>query len=543
MLGLMQDDLPLLVSSLLDYAEKFHPDQEIVTRSLEGPIHRYTYKDASSRAKKLAKALQALDVQLGDRIGTLAWNTYRHFEAWYGITGIGAVTHTLNPRLFPEQLSYIINHAENKYILLDPVFADMLEGIERDLTTVEGYIFLCDRDHMPQTSLSNALCYEELLAAQDDDFAWPEFDEKTAAAMCYTSGTTGNPKGVLYSNRSCVIHAMGAAMPDAIGVGSSSVLMPVVPMFHANGWGIPHFAPMTGTKLVLPGREMDGESIYELLDTEKVTLTAAVPTVWLMLLSYLQETGKELPYLEKVVIGGSAAPRSMIEAFEKKYGVLVSHLWGMTEMNPLGTTGAPKAGMAEMPYEDQLDIKVKQGRGIYGVQLKITDDDNKDLPWDGQVTGHLKVKGPWIVSKYFKGEGGEILDENGFFDTGDIANISPQGYIQLTDRAKDVIKSGGEWISSIDLENAAVGHPDVAEAAVIGIYHPKWDERPLLLCVPAAGASPEKNQILDYLKDKVAKWWLPDDVVFVEELPHTGTGKLLKTKLREDFKDYKLPTA
>ena len=541
MLGQMQD-LPLLVSSLLDFAETFHPEQEIVTRTVEGPIHRYTYADAGKRSKQLAQALIKLGVKLGDRVGTLGWNTYRHFEAWYGITGIGAITHTINPRLFSEQIAYIINHAENNYILLDTSFVGILEGIKGDLPTVKGYIIMTDQAHMPETSLPNALCYEDLLAEQDGDFAWPGFDEKTAAAMCYTSGTTGNPKGVLYSNRSCVVHAMMAASPDALGTGSGTTIMPVVPMFHANGWGIPHVAPMTGTKIVMPGPNMDGASIYELLDTEKVDLTAAVPTVWLMLLTHLQEHDLALPYLDKVVIGGSAAPRSMIEAFEKKYGTVVSHLWGMTELNPIGTIGIPKAGMDALPWETQLDYKCKQGRGIYGVQMKITDDDGNRLPWDGETSGHLMVKGPWIVSEYFKGEGGDILDDEGYFDTGDIAHVDDKGYLQLTDRAKDVIKSGGEWISSIDLENAAVGHPDVAEAAVIGIYHPKWDERPLLLCVPADGKAIDKDDLMNFLQEKVAKWWLPDDIVFVEALPHTATGKLLKTKLRDDYQDYKLPT-
>jgi fatty-acyl-CoA synthase len=540
MLGQMQD-VPLLVSSLIDYAEKFHGEREIVSRTVEGPIHRTNYAEAAHRARKLAQALGALGVAEGDRIGTLAWNTYRHFEAWYGITGMGAVTHTLNPRLFADQLAYIIHHAENRFILLDACFTGLLEGIVDQIPTVEGFIVMAGRDDMPETSLPNVMCYEDLLDEQDGDYAWPQLDEKAAAAMCYTSGTTGNPKGVLYTNRSCVLHALSASLADVMGAGSKTVIMPVVPMFHANGWGIPHLAPLTGAKMVMPGRDMDGASIYELLDTEKVTLTAAVPTVWLMLLAHLRDSGLDLPHLNRVVIGGSAAPRSMIEAFETRYGVEVAHLWGMTEINPIGSTGAPKAFMEGMDYQKQLDLKVKQGRGMWGVDLKITDDDGNRLPWDGKAAGHLMVRGPWTVSEYYRGEGGEILDGEGFFDTGDIANIDKYGYVQLTDRAKDVIKSGGEWISSIDLENAAVGHPEIAEAAVIGIAHPKWDERPLLVCVRAKGADIGKQQVLDFLKDKVAKWWLPDDVVFVEELPHTATGKLLKTKLREDFKGYRLP--
>ncbi len=541
MFGQMQD-VPLLVSSLIEYAEKFHSEQEIVTRTLQGPIHRYTYADAGRRSRQLAKALIALGVQPGDRVGTLAWNTYRHFEAWYGITGIGAVTHTLNPRLFAEQLAYIIHHAENRFVILDPTFTGMIEGIIDQIPTVEGFIILADRADMPATSLPNVICYEELIAAQDADYQWPQLDERAAAAMCYTSGTTGNPKGVLYSNRSCVLHALSAALPDVMGCGSRTTIMPVVPLFHANGWGIAHFAPMTGAKMVLPGKEMDGASIYQLLTEETVNLSAAVPTVWLMLLRHLQENDLDLPHLERVVIGGSAAPRSMIEAFEAKYGVTVGHIWGMTEINPIGSMGTPKASMAGMDYQDQLDLKMKQGRGMWGVDLKITDDEGNRLPWDGETAGHLMVRGPWVVSEYYKGEGGRILDDEGFFDTGDIANIDSYGYVQLTDRAKDVIKSGGEWISSIDLENTAVGHPEIAEAAVIGIYHPKWDERPLLVCVRAKGATIGKDAILEYMTDKIAKWWMPDDVVFVEELPHTATGKLLKIKLREQFQGYKLPT-
>ncbi len=541
MFGQMQD-VPLLVSSLIEYAEKFHAEQEIVTRTLQGPIHRYTYADAGRRARQLAQALLALGVKEGDRVGTLAWNTYRHLEAWYGITGMGAVTHTLNPRLFADQLAYIIHHAGNRFVMIDPTFTGVMESILDQIPTVEGFIVLADRADMPETSLPNVICYEELLAAQDGDHAWPRLDERAAAAMCYTSGTTGNPKGVLYSNRSCVLHAMAAALPDVMGCGSQTVIMPVVPLFHANGWGIAHFAPMTGAKIVMPGKEMDGASIYQLLTEEKVNLTAAVPTVWLMLLRHLQENDLELPHLKRVVIGGSAAPRSMIETFEKRYGVSVGHLWGMTEINPIGSMGSIKGSMQDMDYQDQLDQKMKQGRAMWGVDLKITDDDGNRQPWDGKAAGHLMVRGPWVVSEYYKGEGGQILDDEGFFDTGDIANIDSYGYIQLTDRAKDVIKSGGEWISSIDLENTAVAHPGIAEAAVIGIHHPKWDERPLLVCVRADGSRVCKQDMLDFMSGKVAKWWMPDDVVFVDELPHTATGKLQKLKLREQFKGYRLPT-
>lgn len=541
MLGQMQDR-PLLVSSLMEQAEKFHRNQEIVTRTVEGPIHRCTYGDVGLRSRKLAQALLNLGVELGDRVGTLGWNTFRHLEVWYGVTGIGAITHTVNPRLYEDQIAYIINHAENKYVFTDTSFVNILERLEPQLETVQGFVIMADRENMPETSLKNVLCYEELVEAEDGDYQWPTFDENTAAAMCYTSGTTGNPKGVLYSNRSCVLHAMMTATPDILNVGSSSVVLPVVPMFHANGWGIPHVAPMIGAKLVLPGPNMDGDSIYQLLSEENVTFTAAVPTVWLMLLSHIEENGLDLPDLQRVVIGGSAAPRSMIETFETKYGVTVGHAWGMTELNPLGSLGIMKAGMDNLPYETLLDFKCKQGRGVYGVEFKITDDDGNEQPWDGQSSGHLMVRGPWVVESYYRGEGGQILDDEGYFDTGDIAHIDEEGFIQLTDRAKDVIKTGGEWISSIDLENAAVGHPDLAECAVIGVYHPKWDERPVLLAVPAAGKSPNKDAVLEYLSEKVVKWWMPDDVVFVDELPHTATGKLLKTKIREEYKDYKLPT-
>lgn len=541
MFGLMQQE-PLLVSSLIEHADQFHKTREIVTRTVEGPIHRYSYMAASSRSKKLAKALLHMGVEPGDRVGTLAWNTHRHVEAWYAISGIGAITHTINPRLFADQIAYIVNHAENEFLFVDLSFVSLLEGLQDRLKTVKGFIVMTDSDHMPQTSLRGAVCYEELIANFDDDYQWPKLDERTAAAMCYTSGTTGNPKGVLYSNRSCVLHAMASVSPDLMGAGSTTVFLPVVPMFHANGWGIPHAAPMVGSKMVLPGAMMDGASIYELLDSEKVNLTAAVPTVWLMLLAYLEENDLALPHLDRVVIGGSAAPRSMIETFEQKYGVEVRHAWGMTEMNPLGSMATPKAGADELPYEQQLDFKSKQGRGMFGVRFKITDDDGNHLEWNGSASGHLMVKGPWVVDRYYRDEGGDILDEDGYFDTGDIANIDEEGFIQLTDRAKDVIKSGGEWISSIDLENAAVGHPDIAEAAVIGVYHPKWDERPLLIVVRREGADLNPEDVLEFLRDKVAKWWLPDDVVFVDELPHTATGKLLKTELREQFKDHRLPS-
>ncbi|MEW6090539.1 MAG: 3-(methylthio)propionyl-CoA ligase [Pseudomonadota bacterium] len=542
MKGLMQD-WPLRVTTIIDHAARFHGDREIVTRSVEGPITRTTYKQVHLRARKVAQALTKLGVKEGDIVATMAWNTARHLEAWYGIMGMGAVCHTLNPRLFAEQLVYIINHAEDKIILLDLTFVPILEGIADKLPKVKAYVILTDKAHMPQTKLPNALCFEEIVEAEDGNFKWAEVDENAACGLCYTSGTTGNPKGVLYSHRSNVIHSMAANMGDALGMKSADAILPVVPMFHANAWGIAFAAPAVGAKIVMPGAQMDGQSIYELLDKEKVTVTAAVPTVWLMLLQYLEKTGAELPALDRVVIGGSAAPRSMIEVFEKKYDVKVFHAWGMTEMSPMGTLGALKAGMEDLPLEKQIDVKVKQGRAIYTVEMKITDDDGNELPSDGKAFGHLMVRGPAIAGAYLKGEGGNILDKDGWFDTGDVATIDSQGYMQITDRAKDVIKSGGEWISSIEIENLAVGHPKVAEAAVIGVAHPKWDERPLLIVVAKEGQEPTKDEILRYMDGKIAKWWMPDDVVFVKEIPHTATGKIQKLALREQFKDYKLPTA
>ncbi|MEQ8950624.1 3-(methylthio)propionyl-CoA ligase [Parvibaculum sp.] len=542
MQGLMQD-WPLRVTSIIDHAARFHGDREVVTRTVEGPITRTTYKDIHLRARKVAQALTKLGMKEGDVVATMAWNTARHLEAWYGIMGMGAVCHTLNPRLFAEQLVYIINHAEDKLVFLDLTFVPFLEGIADKLPNVKAYVIMTDKAHMPETKLPNALCFEEIVEAEDGNFKWAEVDENAACGLCYTSGTTGNPKGVLYSHRSNVLHSMAANMGDALGMKSADAILPVVPMFHANAWGIAFAAPAVGAKIVMPGANMDGESIYELLDKEQVTVTAAVPTVWLMLLQYLEKTGAELPKLDRVVIGGSAAPRSMIEVFEKKYDVKVFHAWGMTEMSPMGTLGALKAGMEDWPLDKQIDVKVKQGRAIYTVEMKITDDDGNDLPADGKAFGHLMVRGPAIAGAYLKGEGGNILDKDGWFDTGDVATIDPQGYMQITDRAKDVIKSGGEWISSIEIENLAVGHPKVTEAAVIGIVHPKWDERPLLIVVPKEGEKPTKEEILSYMEGKIAKWWMPDDVVFVEEIPHTATGKIQKLALRDQFKEYKLPTA
>ena len=541
MLGLMQE-WPLLCHKILDNAARQHGHREIVSRSIEGPIVRTNYAEVRTRALKVAQRLERDGYRLGDRIATLAWNTARHIEAWYGIMGIGAVYHTLNPRLFPEQIAWIMNHAEDKLLFTDLTFLPLVEKIAGSVKSLGKVVVFTDAAHMPASSLPNVVAYEDWLAEADGDFQWKSFDENTAAGMCYTSGTTGEPKGVLYSHRSNVLHAMIAAMPDAMGISSRDTILPVVPMFHANAWGLGQSGPMIGAKLVMPGGKMDGPSIYEMLDTEKVTFTAAVPTVWLMLLQFLEESGKKLPYLKKVVIGGSACPRAMTKKFQENYDVEVIHAWGMTEMSPLGTLGTLKPEYAGLAGDDRLTIQEKQGYSPFGVEMKVTDDANVEHPWDGKTFGRLKVRGPAVARAYYGGAGAEQFDEEGWFDTGDVAHIDPSGYMQITDRAKDVIKSGGEWISTIDLENLAVGHPDIAEAAVIGVRHSKWDERPLLVVVRKPGKEPSKSEILGYMDGKVAKWWMPDDVAFVDEIPHTATGKIQKTKLREQFSGYRLPT-
>jgi len=542
MQGLMQE-WPLLCHKILDHAARQHGEREVVTRSIEGPIVRQTYAQLRSRALKVAQQLQRDGYGLGDRIATLAWNTARHLEAWYGINGIGAVYHTLNPRLFPDQIAWIMNHAEDKLLFVDLTFVPLAEKILPQVPSVKKVIVFTDAAHMPQTTLPGAVAYEDWLAQADGDFQWLALDENTASGMCYTSGTTGDPKGVVYSHRSNVLHAMMAVQPDAMGLSSRDAVMPVVPMFHANAWGLAQSAPMVGAKMVMPGGKLDGESVYELLDTEKVSCTAAVPTVWLMLLQYLESSGKKLHYLKRVIIGGSACPRAMTEKFERDFGVEVIHAWGMTEMSPLGSLCTMKPQHANLAGDALLDVKQKQGFAPFGVEMKVTDDENNELPWDGKTFGRLKVRGPAVARAYYGGAGSEQFDDENWFDTGDVAHIDENGYMQVTDRAKDVIKSGGEWISTIELENLAVGHPDVAEAAVIGVRHPKWDERPLLVVVPKPGKQPDKQELLNFLAGKVAKWWLPDDVAFVDEIPHTATGKIQKTTLREQFRQYQLPTA
>ena len=537
MLGLMQD-WPLLIHRVIDYAAIQHPNRSVVSRSVEGPLHRTTYAQIRQRSLQLAQRLHRDGIGIGDRVATLAWNTARHLESWYGITGVGAIYHTLNPRLFEDQLVYIANHAADRLMFLDLTFVGLAEKIADRLPTIERYVILTDSANMPKTSLKNAVAYEDYIAEADGDFKWVEVDENTAAGMCYTSGTTGHPKGVLYSHRSNLLHAMAAAMPDYLSLASRDVVMPVVPLFHANSWSLAFSAPMTGAALVMPGPKLDGASVFQLIEDEGVTMSAAVPTVWLGLLQYLESSGEKLTRLKRVTIGGSACPRAVTEAFETKYGVTVSHAWGMTEMSPLGSFCTPKPETAALAGSELYDLKQKQGFAPFTVDMKITDDDGMALPWDGTTFGRLKVRGPAVSKAYF-GLDENILDDDGYFDTGDVATIDENGYMNITDRAKDVIKSGGEWISSIELENLAVGHPDVAEAAVIGIPHPKWDERPLLLIVLKPDRSPAKEEILAFMQGKIAKWWMPDEVLFVPEIPHTATGKISKKTIRDQFKEFR----
>ncbi|MDI3381924.1 long-chain-fatty-acid--CoA ligase [Xenophilus aerolatus] len=543
--GLMQDR-PLLISSLIEHAARFHPDVEIVSRLPEGGTHRTNWAGIRRDACRVAHALRQLGVGEGDRVGTLAWNSHRHLSMYFGVSGAGSVLHTVNPRLFPEQIEYIVNHAEDQVLFFDLNFAPLVEALAPRLKTVRAYVAMTSRDHMPRIDVPQLLCWDELLGAQPEDFSWPELDERLASSLCYTSGTTGHPKGVLYSHRSTVLHSLMELAPDTFGLNSAETVMLIVPMFHANAWGTPYAAAMVGTRLVLPGPHLDGKSVYELMAQERVTFSQGVPTVWLMLFQYLDahpELDPKALGLKRVGIGGAAVSRAMLERFEQQFGAEVVQGWGMTETSPIGVVSKLLPRHEGLDEEALTAVKLKQGRGVWGVDLKLVDDAGEVQPWDGTSRGHLRVRGPWIASGYFKSEGGSPIDEDGFFSTGDVATIDPDGYLQLVDRAKDVIKSGGEWISSIDVENAAMGHPGVAEAAIIGVPHPKWQERPLLIVVPREGQVVDKAAVLDFLATRIAKWWLPDDVVFVKELPHTATGKLLKTKLREQFRGHVLPTA
>ncbi len=540
MLGLMQNQ-QLLISSLIEFADRHHGEGEIVSRRVEGDIHRTTYKALAARSRQVANALDGLKLAFSDRVATLAWNGYRHLELYFGVSGSGRVLHTLNPRLHPDQISWIANHAEDTVLCFDMTFLPIVKAIHGKCPTIKHYVALCDADKLPADSgIPGLVSYEAWIAAQASTYDWPQFDENSASSMCYTSGTTGNPKGALYSHRSTMLHAFAGALPDALSMSARDSLLPVVPMFHVNAWGLPYSAAMTGAKLVFPGPAMDGKSIFELIESEKVTFAAGVPTVWQMMLGHMQAGGLKFSTLKRTVIGGSACPPAMITAFNDVYGVEVLHAWGMTEMSPLGTVCTLKNKHLPMSQQEKMKVRLKQGRGIFGVDMKIVDGDGKELPWDGKAYGDLLVKGPWIISDYFKGEGGSPLVD-GWFPTGDVATIDADGYMQITDRSKDVIKSGGEWISSIDVENVAMAHPAVAMAACIGMKHPKWDERPIIAVVKKPGAEVTRDELIAFYEGKTAKWQIPDDVVFVDAIPLGGTGKMQKTRLREMLKDYKLP--
>jgi fatty-acyl-CoA synthase len=541
MRGLMQN-WPLTVDKILDHARLINPTREIITRRVEGNIVRTTYSDIYDQAKRVSAALIDGGIGLGDRVATLGWNSERHMSAWYGTMGIGAVLHTLNPRLHPDQIVWIANHAEDKVLIFDKTFLPIVEAVHDKFATIRTFVIFADRDTMPENKIG-AIPFDVWIAGRATTTRWGDFPEDTACGLCYTSGTTGNPKGVLYSHRSNVLHTLVTMSKDAMGMGAADVVMPVVPMFHANAWGLALSCPATGANMVMPGAQMDGASIYELLDSERVTITAAVPTVWLGLLTYLQTHQLKLPHLKKVIIGGSAIPERILRAFEEDFGVDVIHAWGMTETSPLGTLGTLPPHLEDADVDIRMQQKLKQGRPPFGVELRVVNEAGAELARDGKTAGRLLVRGAAIAAGYFKGDGGNVLDANGFFDTGDVANIDAFGTMTITDRAKDVIKSGGEWISSIEIENIAVGHPKVANAAAIGIAHPKWDERPLLIIQPQPGETPTREEILGTLEGKIAKWWMPDDVVLVEAIPLGATGKINKLALRETFKDYKLPTA
>ena len=540
MLGLMQSQ-NLSIASLIDFAEKHHADTEIISRRIEGDIHRSDWATVAKRSRQVANAIDGWKVAQGERIATLAWNGYRHLEIYFGVSGSGRVLHTLNPRLHPEQIAWIVNHAEDHVLCFDMTFLPIVQNIHAHCPTVKHWVALCDADKLPaDTGIPNLVSYEAWIQPHATTYVWPDLDENTASCMCYTSGTTGNPKAALYSHRSTLLHAYACALPDVMCLSARDSVLPVVPMFHVNAWGIPYSAAMVGCKLVFPGAALDGKSVYELLETEQVTLAAGVPTVWQMLLGHLKAGGLRFTHLKRTVIGGSACPPAMIQAFNDDYGVEVLHAWGMTELSPLGTLCTLKNKHLELPKDEQMKIRLKQGRAIYGVDFKIVDDQGREQPHDGKAYGDLLVKGPWVVREYYKQEGGSPLVD-GWFPTGDVATVDPEGFMQITDRSKDVIKSGGEWISSIDVENIAMAHPEVAMAACIGMAHPKWDERPIVVVVKRPGTSLAREALLKFYEGKIAKWQIPDDVVFVDAIPLGATGKMLKTRLREQLADYKLP--
>ncbi len=530
---------PLLISSLIEYAASNHGDTEIVSRTVEGTIHRYNYREANHRAKQLANALRHLGVKKGERIATLAWNGYRHFEIYYGVSGMGAITHTVNPRLFPEQIAYIINHAEDGYLFFDLTFVPLIEALASKLPTIKAFVAMTDRAHMPQAKIPNLLCYEDLVEAEAGDYEWPLLDENTPSSLCYTSGTTGNPKGALYTHRSTVYHTYAAMSPEGFCLNSREVVMPVVPMFHVNAWGTPYMCPAAGAKLVFPGPALDGASLYALFEGEGVTVSAGVPTVWMGLLNYVKSNDLKFSTFKETVIGGSACPPAMIQSFEKDFGVTVVHAWGMTELSPLGSMCRLKAKHAKLSEAEQDALKATQGRAIFGLEMKVVNANGVTLPRDGKSDGDLMVRAPWVIERYFKEENSALT--HGWFPTGDVAHIDVDGYMKITDRSKDVIKSGGEWISSIELENIAMAHPAVQEAAAIGVPHPKWDERPILIVIKKANAVVTAKELIAFYEGKVAKWMLPDDVVFVEQIPHTATGKILKTQLREEHRGHLMP--
>src|SRR6059058_1463450 len=533
---------PLLISSLLVHAERHHGDQQVISRRVEGDLHRCTYGELAARSRRMAKAVAALGVKFGDRVATLASNGYRHMELYYAVSGSGAVLHTLNPRLHPDQVVWIADHAEDKVVFFDLSFLPLIEAVAHRVDTVKAFVAMTDRSRMPtSTSIPNLLCYEDLVDAQDDAFEWPTFDENTASSLCYTSGTTGNPKGALYSHRSTMLHTMASALPDALNWSARETILPVVPMFHVNAWGPPYAACMVGAKLVFPGPFLDGKSLYDLFEAEGVTVSAGVPTVWQGLLAHVEANNLKFHTMRRTIIGGSACPPAMMRAFQERYDVQVLHAWGMTELSPLGTACVLKPHQQQLSAEQRFAIQAKQGRAVFGVDMKIVDDEGKELPRDGKASGELLVRGPWVIREYFKGEGGDPL-VNGWFPTGDVATIDADGFMQITDRSKDVIKSGGEWISSIDIENIAMAHPAVAMAACIGAKHPKWDERPLLVVVKKPGAEVTRDALLTFYEGKIAKWWTPDDVVFVDGIPLGATGKMQKNKLREQF-DHRLLAA